>query len=129
MNRAARAKQLYNHNSGVESFLQRQHELAEQQGHPIDRMELFKKTRVRGGQFILPNQMLKLQSQPTLKGSQPLSMDEICETFLGRRSSYSKGLNAGPSPKSRHSTDSSSSTSRGREMVHVREVNELKAQF
>ncbi|TYK02142.1 CACTA en-spm transposon protein [Cucumis melo var. makuwa] len=37
-------------------------------------------------------QMLELQSQPTLKGSQPLFRDEICEIVLGRRSDHSKGL-------------------------------------
>uniref|UniRef100_A0A9I9ECR3 Uncharacterized protein n=1 Tax=Cucumis melo TaxID=3656 RepID=A0A9I9ECR3_CUCME len=30
------------------------------------------------------NQMLELQSQPTLEGSQPLSEDEICDQVLGR---------------------------------------------
>ncbi|TYK08860.1 GDSL esterase/lipase [Cucumis melo var. makuwa] len=43
------------------------------------------------------HQMLELQSQPTLEGSQPLSGDEICETVLGRRSGYSKGLSWRPS--------------------------------
>ncbi|TYK09797.1 zinc finger protein ZPR1-like protein [Cucumis melo var. makuwa] len=46
-------------------------------------------------------QMSKLQSQPTPNGSQPLSEDEICETVLGKRPSYSKGLGWGPKHKSR----------------------------
>ncbi|KAA0046963.1 CACTA en-spm transposon protein [Cucumis melo var. makuwa] len=92
--RAARAKQPYNQSSDAKSFLQRQHELAEQRGHLIDHVKLFKKTHARGGQFVSSttadshNQMLKLQSQPTPEGSQPLSGDEICETVLGRRLSY-----------------------------------------
>ncbi|KAA0043347.1 cytochrome P450 CYP82D47-like [Cucumis melo var. makuwa] len=53
----------------------------------------------------------KLQSQPTPKGSQLLSGDEIYKTILGRRSSYSKGLGWGPKPKSRKSSASSSLTS------------------
>ncbi|KAA0064074.1 CACTA en-spm transposon protein [Cucumis melo var. makuwa] len=52
MNRAARAKQPYNHSSDAKSFLHRQHELAEQRGHPINRVDLFKETNVRGGQLI-----------------------------------------------------------------------------
>ncbi|KAA0036895.1 CACTA en-spm transposon protein [Cucumis melo var. makuwa] len=40
----------------------------------------------------LQNQMLELQSQPTSKGTQLLFEDEICETILGRRLGYSKGL-------------------------------------
>ncbi|TYK21529.1 CACTA en-spm transposon protein [Cucumis melo var. makuwa] len=35
------------------------------------------------------NQMVELQSQPTLEGSQPLSEDEICDQVLGRRPGYS----------------------------------------
>ncbi|KAA0057656.1 CACTA en-spm transposon protein [Cucumis melo var. makuwa] len=38
------------------------------------------------------NQMLELQSQPTPDGSQPLSSNQICETMLGRRPGYLKGL-------------------------------------
>ncbi|TYK05495.1 CACTA en-spm transposon protein [Cucumis melo var. makuwa] len=38
------------------------------------------------------HQMLEHQSQPTSEGNQPLSGKEICETMLGRRLSYSKGL-------------------------------------
>ncbi|KAA0049891.1 CACTA en-spm transposon protein [Cucumis melo var. makuwa] len=45
------------------------------------------------------NQIMELQSQPTLEGSEPLSRDEICEIVLGRRSSYSKGLCWGPKLK------------------------------
>ncbi|TYK26651.1 hypothetical protein E5676_scaffold313G003010 [Cucumis melo var. makuwa] len=36
--------------------------------------------------------MLKLQSRPTLEGSEPLFGDEIYKTDLGRPLSYSKGL-------------------------------------
>ena len=52
MNKAAKAKQPYNHNSGAKLFLQRKHELTEQRGHPIDHVELFTKTYAWGGQFI-----------------------------------------------------------------------------
>ncbi|KAA0035014.1 CACTA en-spm transposon protein [Cucumis melo var. makuwa] len=45
------------------------------------------------------NQMLEFQSQPTLKGSQPLSKDEICNQVLGRRLGYSKGLGWDPSQR------------------------------
>ncbi|KAA0062463.1 CACTA en-spm transposon protein [Cucumis melo var. makuwa] len=62
-NKVARQKQPYNHSNGSKSFLQRQYELAESKGEPINRV----------------NQMLELQSQPTLEGSQPLSEDEICD--------------------------------------------------
>ena len=68
--------------------------------------------------------MLELQSQPTLKGSQPLSMDEICETFLGRRSSYSKGLSCGLKLKSRKGDSSASSSVT--QKIHDREVMELR---
>ncbi|KAA0048171.1 CACTA en-spm transposon protein [Cucumis melo var. makuwa] len=47
--KAARAKQSINHSSGAKLFLQRQLELAE---HPIDRIELFRKTHAQGGQFV-----------------------------------------------------------------------------
>ncbi|KAA0042378.1 CACTA en-spm transposon protein [Cucumis melo var. makuwa] len=56
------------------------------------------------------HQMLELQFQPTLEGSQPLFGDEICETVLDRRSSYSKGLGWGPKPKSFKTTGVSRST-------------------
>ena len=36
--------------------------------------------------------MLELQSEPSPKGSQPLSGNEICEKVLGRWPDYSKGL-------------------------------------
>uniref|UniRef100_A0A9I9EBD9 Zinc finger protein ZPR1-like protein n=1 Tax=Cucumis melo TaxID=3656 RepID=A0A9I9EBD9_CUCME len=56
--------------------------------------------------------MLELQSQPTPKGSQPLSEDEICDQVLGRRPGYSKGLGWGPKPKARRTaSESCSSTS------------------
>ncbi|KAA0046002.1 gamma-aminobutyrate transaminase POP2 [Cucumis melo var. makuwa] len=41
---------------------------------------------------VFQNQILELQSQPTLEGSQPLSGDEICDQVLDRRLGYSKGL-------------------------------------
>ncbi|KAA0046898.1 CACTA en-spm transposon protein [Cucumis melo var. makuwa] len=88
MNRAARLKRHYNHSRGTKSFLQRQHELADQRGHSIDRVELFKKTHDRDGQFVSSvatdahNQIMELQSYPTLDDSQPLSGDEICKTVV-----------------------------------------------
>ncbi|KAA0061971.1 CACTA en-spm transposon protein [Cucumis melo var. makuwa] len=69
---------------GAEPLPFQEHELTEQRGHLIDRMELFKKKHARDGQFIsqattdVHNQMLELQSQSILEGSQPLSRDEIC---------------------------------------------------
>ncbi|XP_050943385.1 uncharacterized protein LOC127150198 [Cucumis melo] len=113
-NKAARQKQPYNHSSGSKSFLQRQYELVERRGQPVDRVELFRKTHVRAGTFVSQavedahNQMLELQSQPTLEGSQPLSEDEICDQVLGRRPGYSKGLGWGPKPKARRTTSVSS---------------------
>ncbi|TYK14211.1 CACTA en-spm transposon protein [Cucumis melo var. makuwa] len=104
-NKAARQKQPYNHSSGSKSFLQRQYELAERKGQPVDRVELFRETHVRAGTFVSQaaedahNQMLELQSQPTLEGSQPLSENEICDQVLGRRLGYSKGLGWGPKPR------------------------------
>uniref|UniRef100_A0A9I9E6W7 CACTA en-spm transposon protein n=1 Tax=Cucumis melo TaxID=3656 RepID=A0A9I9E6W7_CUCME len=56
------------------------------------------------------NQMLELQSQPTLEGSQPLFEDEICDQVLGRRPDYSKGLGWGPKPKARRTARASSSS-------------------
>ncbi|KAA0060388.1 CACTA en-spm transposon protein [Cucumis melo var. makuwa] len=56
------------------------------------------------------NQMLELQSQPTLEGSQPLSSDEICDQVLGRRPCYSKCLGWGPKSKVRKMTSASSSS-------------------
>ncbi|TYK30755.1 CACTA en-spm transposon protein [Cucumis melo var. makuwa] len=84
-NKVARQKQPYNYSSGSKSFLQRQHELAEKKGKSIDCVELFWKTHVRVGMFVsqvieyVHNQMLELQSQPTLEGSQPFSRDKICD--------------------------------------------------
>ncbi|TYK03149.1 CACTA en-spm transposon protein [Cucumis melo var. makuwa] len=49
-------------------------------------------------------------SQPTPDGSQPLSGDEICETVLNRRSSYSKGIGWEPKLKSRKTANASSSS-------------------
>ncbi|KAA0063396.1 CACTA en-spm transposon protein [Cucumis melo var. makuwa] len=115
-NKAARQKQSYNHSSGSKSFLQRQYELAERRGQPVDRVELFRETHVRAGTFVLQavedahNQMLELQSQPIPEGSQPLSEDEICDQVLGKRPGYSKGLSWGPKPKARRTTSASSSS-------------------
>ncbi|KAA0066015.1 CACTA en-spm transposon protein [Cucumis melo var. makuwa] len=81
------ARQPSNHSSRSKSFLQRQHELAEQREESIDRVELFRKTHVRDGTFVshaAEDVHIKLQSRPILGGSQPLSGDEICETLLGR---------------------------------------------
>ncbi|KAA0048153.1 reverse transcriptase [Cucumis melo var. makuwa] len=70
-NKAIRQKQPYNHSSGSKSFLQRQYELTERRGQPIDRVELFRETHIRAGTFVSQaaedahNQMLELQSQPT----------------------------------------------------------------
>ncbi|TYK09466.1 CACTA en-spm transposon protein [Cucumis melo var. makuwa] len=115
-NKAARQKQPYNHSSGSKSFLQRQYELAERKGEPVNCVELFRKTHVRAGTFVSQaaenahNQMLELQSQPTPEGSQPLSEDEICDQVLGRRPGYSKGLGWGPKSKARRTTSASSSS-------------------
>ncbi|KAA0042203.1 CACTA en-spm transposon protein [Cucumis melo var. makuwa] len=115
-NKAARQKQPYNHSSGSKSFLQRQYELAERKGEPVDRVELFRETHVRAGTFVSQaaedahNQMLELQSQSTPEGSQPLSEDEICDQVLGRRPGYSKGLGWGPKPKARRTASASSSS-------------------
>ncbi|KAA0054291.1 zinc finger protein ZPR1-like protein [Cucumis melo var. makuwa] len=54
--------------------------------------------------------MLELQSQPTPKGSQPLSKNEICDQVLDRRSGYLKGLGWGPKPKAHRTTSASSSS-------------------
>ncbi|KAA0047186.1 CACTA en-spm transposon protein [Cucumis melo var. makuwa] len=86
------------------------HELAKQRGELIDRVNLFRQTHIRDGTFVslavedAHHQMLKLQSQPTPKGSQPLSGDEICEMVLGRRPGYSKGLSWGLKLKARKTT-------------------------
>uniref|UniRef100_A0A9I9E6Q9 CACTA en-spm transposon protein n=1 Tax=Cucumis melo TaxID=3656 RepID=A0A9I9E6Q9_CUCME len=115
-NKAARQKQPYNHSSGSKSFLERQYELAERRGQPVDRVELFRETHIRAGTFVSQaaedahNQMLELQSQHTLEGSQPLSEDEICDQVLGRRPGYSKGLGWGSKPKARRTASASSSS-------------------
>ncbi|KAA0042951.1 CACTA en-spm transposon protein [Cucumis melo var. makuwa] len=96
--------------------------------HPIDHVELFKKTHTRDGQFVL-QAAADAHSQPTLKGSQPLSRDEICEIDFGRQPSYSKGLGWGPKPKSRNFVGSSSSMSVKRELAYSKEVNELKTRL
>ncbi|KAA0060035.1 CACTA en-spm transposon protein [Cucumis melo var. makuwa] len=108
-NKAARQKQPYNHSSGSKSFLQRQYELAERKGEPVDRVELFRETHVRAGTFM---SQAAEDAHPTLEGSQPLSENEICDQMLGRRPDYLKGLSWGPEPKARITVSiSSSSTS------------------
>ncbi|KAA0037213.1 CACTA en-spm transposon protein [Cucumis melo var. makuwa] len=89
-NKAARQKQPYNHSSGSKSFLQRQYELAERRGQPIDRVELFRETHVRAGTFV----------------SQAAEDAHV----LGRRPGYSKGLGWGPKPKARRTASASSSS-------------------
>ncbi|KAA0043336.1 CACTA en-spm transposon protein [Cucumis melo var. makuwa] len=89
-NKAARQKQPYNHSSGSKSFLQRQYELAERRGQPVDRVELFRETHVRAGTFV----------------SQAAEDAHV----LGRRPGYSKGLGWGPKPKARRTASASSSS-------------------
>ncbi|KAA0053771.1 CACTA en-spm transposon protein [Cucumis melo var. makuwa] len=102
-NKAARQKQPYNHSSGSKSFLQRQYELAERRGQPVDHVELFRETHVRAGTFVSQavedahNQMLELQSQPTPEGSQPLFEDEICNQVLVDDQATQKALVGDPS--------------------------------
>ncbi|KAA0065781.1 CACTA en-spm transposon protein [Cucumis melo var. makuwa] len=92
------------------------YKLAERKEEPVDRVKLFRETHVRAGTFVSQatedahNQMLELQSQPTLEGSQPLSEDEICDQVLGRRPGYSKGLGWGPKSKARRTASASSSS-------------------
>ena len=52
MNKVARQKYSYNHSSGSKLFLQRQHDLAEEQGLSVDRLELFRETHALRGQFF-----------------------------------------------------------------------------
>ncbi|KAA0032287.1 CACTA en-spm transposon protein [Cucumis melo var. makuwa] len=105
-NKAARHKLPYNHSSGSKSFLQRQYELAERKGEPVDRVELFRETYVRAGTFV---SQATEDAHHTLEGIQPLSEDEICDQVLGRRPGYPKGLGWGPKPKARRTTSASSS--------------------
>ncbi|KAA0033931.1 CACTA en-spm transposon protein [Cucumis melo var. makuwa] len=124
-NKAARQKQPYNHSSGSKSFLQRQYELAERRGKPVDRVELFRETHVRAGTFVSQaaedahNQMLELQSQPTPEDSHPLSEDEICDQVLGRRPGYSKGLGWRPKPKARRTASASSSSTSAEKEIEL----------
>ncbi|KAL0539684.1 hypothetical protein IC582_023900 [Cucumis melo] len=113
MNKAAKAKQPYNH-IGV----------TEQRVHSIDCAELFRKTHARGGQLVL--QAATDAHVTYLVGSQQLFRDGIYETVLRRRPSYSKDLGWGPKPKSQDAAGSSSSTFVERALAHAREVNELK---
>ena len=76
--------------------------------------------------LFLQNQMLELQSQPIPEGSQPLSEDEICETVLGRWPDYSKGVGCGPTPKSRKSSASVSSSNIYDHQAHMTKVSKLK---
>ncbi|KAA0051736.1 CACTA en-spm transposon protein [Cucumis melo var. makuwa] len=132
-NKAARQKQPYNYSSGSKSFLQRQYELTERRGQPVDRVALFRETHVRGGTFVSQaaedahNQMLELKSQPIPKGSQPLFEDEICDQVLGRRPGYSKGLGCGPKPKARR-TSSANSSSTSSSQSNQKEI-ELQAKL
>ncbi|KAA0040670.1 CACTA en-spm transposon protein [Cucumis melo var. makuwa] len=103
-NKATREKQPCNHSSGCKSLLQRQHELTEKRGQPIDHMKLFMETHARSDQLVLQTTE-DAHSQPTVEGFQPLSRDEICEKVLGRRPSYLKGLSWGLKPKCRKSCD------------------------
>ena len=52
MNKVSRQNQSSNHSSEFKSFLQWQNELAEEQGQPIDRVELFKETHDLSDQFV-----------------------------------------------------------------------------
>ncbi|KAA0050363.1 CACTA en-spm transposon protein [Cucumis melo var. makuwa] len=106
-NKAAREKQPYNHSSGSNSFLQRQYELAERRGQPVDRVELFREIHVRVGTFV---SQAAEDAHPTPEGSQPLSEDEICDQVLGRRPGYSKGLGWRPKLKARRTASASSSS-------------------
>ncbi|KAA0063153.1 uncharacterized protein E5676_scaffold1213G00260 [Cucumis melo var. makuwa] len=59
-----------------------------------------------------PHILVTEDAHATLDGFQPLSKDEVCETVLDRRSSYSKGFGWEPKPKSRTTTSvTSASTS------------------
>ncbi|KAA0056491.1 CACTA en-spm transposon protein [Cucumis melo var. makuwa] len=75
-NKAARQKQPYNHSSESKPFLQQQHELIEQRGESVDRVELFWQTHIQDRTFVSQaaedarNQMLELHSQPTPEGTQ-----------------------------------------------------------
>ncbi|KAA0063318.1 CACTA en-spm transposon protein [Cucumis melo var. makuwa] len=90
--------------------------LAEQKEETVDRVELFRQTHIRDGTFVsqaaedVHNQILKLESQPTSEGTQPLFGKEIFETVLGRRPSYLKGFGWGPKPKARRMGSASSTT-------------------
>ncbi|KAA0036806.1 CACTA en-spm transposon protein [Cucumis melo var. makuwa] len=52
IDKTTRQKQPYNHSSGSKSFVQRQHELVEHRGQPIDYMKLFRETYARSSQFV-----------------------------------------------------------------------------
>ncbi|KAA0058928.1 CACTA en-spm transposon protein [Cucumis melo var. makuwa] len=68
------------------------------------------------------NKMLKLQSQPTLEGSQPLSGNEICDQVVRKRPGYSKDLGWGSKPKARKTTSASSSTTSCSQSATEREI-------
>ncbi|KAA0037869.1 CACTA en-spm transposon protein [Cucumis melo var. makuwa] len=99
-------EQPYNHSSGSKSFLQRHYELAERKGESIDRNGVVSENT----RSSWDNQMLKLQSQPSPEGSQPLSEDEICDQVLDRQPGYSKDLGWGSKPKARRTASASSSS-------------------
>ncbi|TYK13496.1 CACTA en-spm transposon protein [Cucumis melo var. makuwa] len=88
-NKATKEKQPYNHSNGSKSVLQRQHELVEQRGESIDRVELFWETYVRSRTFVWQ------AAEDT--------------HVLGRRPDCSKGLGWGPKPKAHKTTSASSS--------------------
>ncbi|KAA0055896.1 CACTA en-spm transposon protein [Cucumis melo var. makuwa] len=83
------------------------HKLAGERDYQVDRVESFKETHARSSQFV---SQAAVDAHPLLKGFQPLSGDEICETVLSRRPGYSKGLDWGPKPKSYKCSASISST-------------------
>ncbi|KAA0048643.1 CACTA en-spm transposon protein [Cucumis melo var. makuwa] len=106
-NKATRQKQPYNHSRRSKLFLQRRYKLVERKGELVDRVELFGETHVRAGTFV--SQVVE-DAHPTLKGSQPLSEDEICDQVLGRQPGYSKGLGSRPKRKACRTTSASSSS-------------------
>ncbi|TYK14920.1 CACTA en-spm transposon protein [Cucumis melo var. makuwa] len=86
---ATRQTQPYNHRIGSKSFLQRQHELAEQQDESIDHVELFKKTHIQAGMFVL---------------------QAAENVHLSRQPGYSKGLGWRSKPKSRKTVSAGNSS-------------------
>ncbi|KAA0032048.1 CACTA en-spm transposon protein [Cucumis melo var. makuwa] len=103
------------------------YELAVRKEVSVDRVKLFRKTPVRARTFVSQaiedahNQMLELQSQRTVEGSQPLSKDEICDQVLGRRLGYSKSL-VGDLPKARKTMSESNSMTSCSQSATEREI-------